>query len=317
MAERWEAGASTKNGANPKRENASADLERKAIMATPCNQSVLKAFAILEAFRCADEWVTCSELSRRTRLPEASAYRLIMTLVKIGAVTRGPRGRYRPGMLLLSLSQNVAVPDLLHDASANVVTDLANRLRVTVHLGILEDGMVHYVAQASTPSSFTTDTLLGCQLEAYCTSLGKILLASLPEDQLEKVILNGELVPLTRYTISNRALLNAELLEVRKRGFALNNGEMQEGMCCVAVPVYDPQKRTIASISATEARECMTPRRRAELRLALDIASGQITRNIYPITASAGLGEAAPAARGLILERLGQPAYAGLVAKAH
>src|SRR5882762_8711397 len=81
-------------------------------MATPRNQSVLKAFSVLRAFRRPDEWLTSCELSRRANLPEASGYRLIQTLEEIGAVVRGPRGRYRPGLLLLSLSHNVTLAAL-------------------------------------------------------------------------------------------------------------------------------------------------------------------------------------------------------------
>jgi DNA-binding IclR family transcriptional regulator len=72
-------------------------------MATARNLSVLKAFAVLKSFHSADQWITNSELSRRTNLPEASSYRLIQTLQDIGAIVKGPRGRYRPGMLLVSL----------------------------------------------------------------------------------------------------------------------------------------------------------------------------------------------------------------------
>lgn len=251
-------------------------------MATPKNQSVLKAFAMLKSFDSADQWLTNSELSRRANLPEASGYRLIQTLQEIGAVVRGPRGRYRPGMLLISLSQNVIVPELLHDASEDVAAGLANRLNVTVHMGILEDGMVQYVTRASTPTCFSPHTRVGSQLEAYCTGLGKVLLAALPQDQQDRIILDGELVRLTPYTIVDRTVLRSILQEVRKNGFALDERETREDMCCVAVPVFDRQGRTIASLSATEGVEKMTVERQAELRVALDEASAEITQKVYP-----------------------------------
>src|SRR5580692_3391909 len=109
-------------------------------MATPKTLSVFKAFAILKAFNGSDDWLTSCELSRRAGLPEASGYRLIQTMEQIGAVVRGPRGRYRPGMLLLSLSRNVSVGELLHEASRSIIAGLAERLNVTVHLGVLEGG---------------------------------------------------------------------------------------------------------------------------------------------------------------------------------
>ena len=99
-------------------------------MATPRNQSVFKAFALLKAFRNPEEWLTSSELSRRSNLPEASGYRLIQTLEDLGAVVRGPRGRYRPGMLLVSLSRNVIVPDLLQEPGQQAAagSDVSRRM---------------------------------------------------------------------------------------------------------------------------------------------------------------------------------------------
>src|SRR3954471_1573467 len=123
-------------------------------MATPRNQSVLKAFAMLKAFRDPGELLTSSELSRRSNLPEASGYRLIQTLEEIGAVVRGPRGRYRPGMLLLSLSHNVTKGELLRDAGHELMSELARRLKLTTHLAVLEQGMVTYIAKVTAPGGF-------------------------------------------------------------------------------------------------------------------------------------------------------------------
>src|SRR3954470_14631030 len=127
-------------------------------MATPKNQSVLKAFSMLNAFHGPEEWLTSCELSRRAGLPEASGYRLIQTLEQIGAVVRGPRGRYRPGMLLVTLSRNVAVGELLQEASRSIINEMADRLNATVHVGVLEAGMVTYVAKVSAPNSWPTHT---------------------------------------------------------------------------------------------------------------------------------------------------------------
>src|ERR1700722_20715914 len=105
-------------------------------MTTPRNRSVFKAFAMLKSFKSSEEWVTSSELSRRANLPEASGYRLIQTLEEIGAVVRGPRGRYRPGLLLLSLSHNVTITELLRDASQALMTELSRTLGLTIHIGV-------------------------------------------------------------------------------------------------------------------------------------------------------------------------------------
>jgi DNA-binding IclR family transcriptional regulator len=251
-------------------------------MATPKNQSVLKAFSMLRSFHCRDEWLTSSELSRRANLPEASGYRLIQTVEEIGAVVRGPRGRYRPGMLLVSLSHNVAIGELLREASRGITGELANRLNLTVHIGLLEGGMVSYVAKESTPTAFPSHTRVGAQLEAYCSGLGKVLLAALPRDQLESFILDGELVALTPHTITDRAVLWAELERVRAQGFALDDRESQAEMRCVAVPIRDGEGHTVAAMSATDDARHMTGERQAEIREALFDAAAAVRRKVYP-----------------------------------
>ena len=257
-------------------------------MATPINQSVIKAFAMLKCFDSPDQWLTSSELSRRAGLPEASGYRMIQTLQEVGAVVRGPRGRYRPGMLLVTLSQNVIVPELLYEASKTLAADLAERMNVTVHLGILEDGMVTYVTRATTPDSFQPHTRMGCQLEAYCTGLGKILLAELPQDQLERVLHDGELVRLTPHTITSRLHLREKLRDVRAQGFALDERETREDMSCIAVPIRDLHGRVIAALSATEHAPKMTAERHAALLPALVACAAAITRTVYPGAGSDG-----------------------------
>jgi DNA-binding IclR family transcriptional regulator len=251
-------------------------------MATPKNQSVLKAFAVLKSFRNRDEWLTSSELSRRAQLPEASGYRLIQTLEQIGAVVRGPRGRYRPGMLLVSLSQNVAIGDLLREASLDIITGVAQKLNLTVHIGLLEGGMVTYIAKVCTPTSLSPHTRPGAQLEAYCTGLGKVLLAALPPDELDEFILDGDLVALTPHTITDRVQLRTELNRVKKYGYAIDNCEIRPDMRCVAVPIHDSEGRTIAAISATDHAERMTPGRQCEVRAALAGAARLLEGRVFP-----------------------------------
>jgi IclR family acetate operon transcriptional repressor len=251
-------------------------------MSTPRNQSVFKAFAMLRSFRSPDEWLTSSEASRRANLPEASGYRLIQTLEEIGAVVRGPRGRYRPGMLLVSLSQNVVVGDLMRDASERIATELANRMNATVHVGLLESGMVTYVTKVTTPTSFPSPSRAGFQLEPYCSGLGKVLLAGLPPEQLDGIILDGALVALTPYTITDLSVLRAQLDDVRRLGYAVDDREFRLDMSCVAVPIRDGQGRTVAAMSVTEGADTLTPERLALLRDALLEAAAALQRKVYP-----------------------------------
>ena len=268
-------------------------------MATPKNQSVLKAFTILKSFRHPDEWVTSSELSRRAGLPEASGYRLIQTLEEIGAVVRGERGRYRPGLLLVSLSQNVAIDECLREAAREIMAALTQKLNVTAHLGILEGGMVTYVAKFDTPTSMGAHTRPGAQLEPYSSGLGKVLLSALPQGELDNFIMEGDLVALTPHTITDRAALLAELQTVRRKGFALDDRESRMDLSCVAVPIRDNEGRIIAAMSASENHDDMTPARQNELRMALFEAAAGLQRKMYPESSTLDARRTAKARRAM------------------
>lgn len=250
-------------------------------MATPKNESVRKAFKLLRAFRDADEWLTSAELSRRARLPQASGYRLIQTLEEIGALIRGPRG-YRPGMLLVHLSRNVEIVDLLRSVSHPVLFELASRLSLTVHMGVLEDGMVTYVAKVGESAGFAVHTRVGAQLEAYCTGLGKVLLSALPHRRFEEFLAEGELIALTSHTITEPDAFRREINQVRQRGYAVDDGESSLDLRCVAVPVRDANGQTIAAMSVSDEADRMDQARQAEVRVALQCASALIQRKLSP-----------------------------------
>ncbi len=237
---------------------------------------------MLKSFHSPDEWLTSSELSRRAHFPDASGYRLIQTLERIGAVVRGPSGRYRLGMLLISLSNNVAIHECLREASHKIARELASRFNLTVHIGRLEFGMVTYVDKVSAPNSFPVHTRIGAQHEAYCTGLGKVLLAALPEDQLESFVMGGDLIALTPYTVKDGRSLRTQLERARNDGFAIDNRESQANMFCIAVPIRDFEGATIAAMSATDSAERMTNQRQAEIRVALATAAAAVSAKLFP-----------------------------------
>jgi DNA-binding IclR family transcriptional regulator len=227
--------------------------------------------------------VSSSDLSRRARLPEASGYRLIQTLEEVGAVVRGPRGRYRLGMLMVSLAANVPTGEVLREVSHDIISILSARLDMTVHMGVLEGDMVTYIAKVTTPTSFSTHARAGSQLEAYCTGLGKVLLAALPPEALENFLSGGELVALTPYTITDPRILREHLNLVREQGFALDDRENNAAIGCLAVPVEDCEGRTIAALSATYNASEMTPERQKHVFAMVEQAAADIGRKLYPV----------------------------------
>lgn len=240
----------------------------------------MKAFSLLQAFRQPDEWLTSSEMSRRARLPEASGYRLVQTLEGIGAVVRDGRGRYRPGMLLLSLSADVVARDLWSRVPQGSLDQFAREFGISVQVGVLDDDMVTHVAHAGCARPGMPSEV-GMQFEAYPTAIGKVLLAALDPDSLDR-FLSMELIALTSRTITDADHLRASLAQVREQGVALDDRESLDTLACLAVPIRDPHNRTVAAVSVSDAVERMTAERREHLLPALQMAAEAIGKRLYP-----------------------------------
>jgi DNA-binding IclR family transcriptional regulator len=204
------------------------------------------------------------------------------TLEEIGAVVRDSRGCYRPGMVLASLSKNIAIGDLVRATSQDVLTDLAARLEGIVHVGILEHGMVTYAAKFGDPICIPVPSRVGAQQEPYCSALGKVLLSGLSDEHLEEFLRDGKLVALTPQTITNTGKLREEVEAVRQRGYAIDDKEAYQTICCIGAPIRDPGGQTIAAISLADTSAHMGPGWRNEISDALISAATLISRKVFP-----------------------------------
>jgi DNA-binding IclR family transcriptional regulator len=252
---------------------------------TPKNQSILKAFSILQSFKAPDEWLTSAELSRRARLPGASGYRLVHTLEQIGAVVRDSRGRFRPGMLLLTLSQDIIAGELWREVSQSILGELAAELNLTVNVGVLEAGMVTYVAKAG-DSPLSLRTQVGAQLEAYCTALGRVLLAALSAEALEAFLREGDLIALTEHTVTDPGAFLAQVARVRSQGYAVDDRETLDDLRCLGAAIRNPAGETVAAISVSDNARLMTEARLDDLKGVVMSAAEAIGARLYPRGAS-------------------------------
>jgi len=242
---------------------------------------VIKAFAILKAFRDDESWLSGCELSRRANLPQASGYRLIQTMEEIGVITRGKRGQYRPGLLLRSISRGVPWLDLLRDAGQPILTNLAVSLDLTAHLAILENGAATCIGRYCSVTSFPLNPRIGAQLQACSSGLGKVLLAGLNRDEAATFITGSVPVTPTSVAITAPNRMSEELDAVRNRGFAFDNPESHVRTRCTAVPVKDSDGRTIAAISATDEASRMTSSREVKIRQALFEGAAALQNALY------------------------------------
>ena len=252
-------------------------------MATPMNMSVQKAFSLLRSFRGPDEWVSNAELTRRTGLSEACAHRLMKTLEEIGAVVRDKRGCYRPGMVLATLSKDVAIGDLIRVTSEDLLNELAARLKGVVHVGVLDNGMVTYAARFGEAVGVAIPSKVGVQQEAYCSALGKTLLSGMAPQELENFLYEDDLVALTPQTITTVAGLRDELGAVRRRGYAVDNREAFQTICCIGAPIRDPAGNITAAISFADGAGNLCRTWEDEIAGHLMEAAATVSRKIFPV----------------------------------
>jgi IclR family acetate operon transcriptional repressor len=203
-------------------------------------------------------------------LPLSTAYRLVSRLKDAGLVRRFGHGSFSGGLELVRLTASIELKHLTADIARPHLRRLARQLGLTVHLGILEEDMVTYLVKehGGGPELFTRS---GTQLDAYCSAIGKVLLAALPAPELERYLGEGPLIPLTANTISQPEQLRRALSVIRTEGFAIDAEEVMENVRCVAVPIQGHHGNVAAAASV--ARQLDTSGNSDEGRI-LDLLRG-------------------------------------------
>lgn len=212
-----------------------------------------------------------TDLAEAAGIPLATAHRQVTTLVAEGYLRSVGRGRHVAGPRLLNLLHRLDEKQVVANVAAPVLDRLAMRVRAIAQLGTLEGDMVTYRIKTGHGAAGLF-TKVGMQLEAYCSGIGKVLLASLPEAERKAYLAAGPFVPLTPRTIVDPRQLAAELDRVRVQGHAFDDGEVAEGIYCVAVPIHLPDGAVLAAISVTQA----------------DAASGLAPEEVLPLLLNAG-----------------------------
>ena len=195
--------------------------------------------------------LTVKEISTASGIPLSTAHRLLRPLVARKYVLRHGRGRYLLGMASMELGARTDLDPIITTSTRPIIAELARVCKRTAHLGVFRENLVRYLVRVEAgylrpPSQEMTE------LEAYCTGIGKVLLAQLARDQLEEYLAPGDFVPLTPNTICDAEALRHEVDQVREQGWALDRGEMYPELRCLAIPVYDPTGRLMAALSVTE-----------------------------------------------------------------
>jgi IclR family transcriptional regulator, KDG regulon repressor len=212
--------------------------------------TVQNAARLLKAFLSRDELLGPSELGRRLGLGKSTVHRLLTTLTAEGLLEQDPRtGGYRLGIVMFELGEAVRVHMDLHAAAGPVLGMLREETRETAQVGVLDRGEVVYVDRLESSHTLRLFTETGRRVPAHCSSSGKVLLAFLPEQARADLLDSRPLPALTPDTITDPAVLSAELRKVRARGWAEAVNEREIGVASIAAPVRDHRGDVVAAIS--------------------------------------------------------------------
>ena len=209
-----------------------------------------KALELLSVFSFREPRLSLADLAKRTGIPRATAFRLLSTLEQSGFLAK-EHGAYQLGIKCFVLGNIVAGGlDLRETAHPHLVA-LRDATRETTQIAILDHWQVVYLERVLSPLPVGfMRTRPGAILPAYCTGLGKTLLAFRPEADVAAWAATQKFPAMTPRTITTAKRLLKELTVIRERGYGLDEEEREKGVCCIAAPVHNHTGEVVAAISA-------------------------------------------------------------------
>jgi IclR family pca regulon transcriptional regulator len=201
--------------------------------------------------------LTVTQAAKLTGLPRSSVARCLFTLESLGYVAcHGTAYRLRPS--LLPLARAFSYSDPLAKAGQPIVDAVRNRLKESCSLATFDTRRTYetvvYICRAETSRIISVPLLIGSTLPSYCTSVGRVLLAALPDEELAKYLASAPFAERTAKTITAADALKSELCSIRERNFAITEGELEPGLRSIAVPVRTADGQVVAALNiATQA----------------------------------------------------------------
>lgn len=214
------------------------------------NLSVAKAAAIINYLADQEGSRSLSQISSALGYPVSTTYRLAASLKAERFVEQDPlTKKYGIGLRLFEIGLSNNYYKLLAKRAGPVLQEVAEKTGESANLAVLAEGQIVYIAQRHSRQIMKTFVQLGKRSPVHCTGVGKVLISELPQEEVERIVEKNGLEKHTSNTITTLAKLLKELEKVREQQFAIDKEEREEGVFCIAAPVYGSKKKIIAAIS--------------------------------------------------------------------
>lgn len=211
-----------------------------------------RALTILEVLSQSRNGLTNSEISRRLKLPKSTLSYILRTLKQRGYLQRDDSlGKYRISTKLFSVGSHALRGLELHDVAYPLLQDLVEKTGLAGHLAILDGHEAVYIERIDKPGFIRINTWVGRRMDVHCTSVGKALIAHLPQQAVEAIVRDRGLAKHTAKTITTLNHLLRDLAYVRSNGYALDDGENNLDVVCIAAPIFNIEGRTVAAVGLT------------------------------------------------------------------
>jgi DNA-binding IclR family transcriptional regulator len=211
--------------------------------------AVERALAMLEAVAQVPEGLSNAEISRKLQIPKSSASYILRTLEKQAYLKRDPEtGKYRVGLKILSLSRGALSGIDVREVALPIMRHLVEKTELTCHLAILDGPEAVYIEKVEPQGFIRMDTWVGRRMRVHATSVGKALVAHIPQEKLEKILADRGMERRTPKTITTVSRLLKDLEKVRAQGYAVDDEENNIGARCLGAPVFNQSGAIEASI---------------------------------------------------------------------
>lgn len=211
--------------------------------------SLARGLAVIHAFQERKRQLTIAQISHRTEIPRAAVRRCLHTLMKLGyATTDGRTYSLLPKVLTLGHAYLSSTP--LAVTAQPVLDRISEQLHEACSMATLEGDEILYIARSATPQRLiSVDLSVGSRLPAYCTSMGRILLAGLTDPALDDYLAHAEMQVKTSRTVHTPEELRASVAQIREQGWVIIDQELEVGLRSVAVPLKDSAGQVQAALN--------------------------------------------------------------------
>ncbi len=226
------------------------------------------------------EWGV-TELSRDLEINKSTVSKILSTLEAHRYLTQNAENRkYRLGLRFFEIGSLVAYQMDLQKVALPYMEELKRKVEETVHLVVMDNFEIVYINKVESAQSLRIGTRVGGRLPAYCTGVGKVLLAALAPEDLKQFLKKNPLKQLTPNTVTDPEKLIQTLQEIRNQGYALDNEEFSEGLMCMAAPIHNYSQQVIAAISISGPTKRIKEKNVEQLIILIKAAAQEISRQL-------------------------------------